>query len=268
MKPFFRCECPSGYQGELCEHDIADCESQPCHNDGICYERSQKDLYSNNNPDSPFYGQEFSPANASGYYCRCPPGITGANCDFNINECQNVNCNHGECKDGINRYRCVCNEGYTGDHCDYEIDDCDPNPCDNAGVCHDKLLGFNCQCPPLVFGDTCQHRFTGCDLNPCMNNGTCRPNPATGNQTAICDCASGFQGDFCEQSMHTPIDWLWVTVISCTCLLVSLLSFTCLLLRKVKRARATRGTYSPSTQEMFGNSASEILKPPPVERLI
>lgn len=38
--------------------------------------------------------------------------------------------------------------------------------------------------------------------------------------------------------------------------------------RSIKRARATRGTYSPSTQEMFGNSAGEILKPPPEERLI
>ena len=53
------------------------------------------------------------------------------------------------------------------------------------------------------------------------------------------------------------------------CLLISIVLFaTLLFLKKVKRARATRGTYSPSTQEMFGNTASEILKPPPEERLI
>ncbi len=51
-------------------------------------------------------------------------------------------------------------------------------------------------------------------------------------------------------------------------LIIALLVVSLIFVRSVKRARATRGTYSPSTQEMFGNSASEILKPPPEERLI
>ena len=50
--------------------------------------------------------------------------------------------------------------------------------------------------------------------------------------------------------------------------IVVLLVISLFVLRSVKRARATRGTYSPSTQEMYGNSAGEILKPPPEERLI
>lgn len=49
---------------------------------------------------------------------------------------------------------------------------------------------------------------------------------------------------------------------------IALLIILMIVFRSVKRARATRGTYSPSTQEMFGNSAGEILKPPPEERLI
>ena len=65
------------------------------------------------------------------------------------------------------------------------------------------------------------------------------------------------------------MSFIFYLIITMGCILIIALLFVSLIfVRSVKHARATRGTYSPSTQEMFGNSASEILKPPPEERLI
>lgn len=43
-----------------------------------------------------------------------------------------------------------------------------------------------------------------------------------------------------------------------------------LFLRVAKRKRATRGTYSPSRQEIYGSRVemAHVIKPPPEERLI
>lgn len=65
------------------------------------------------------------------------------------------------------------------------------------------------------------------------------------------------------------VDPIFIIIVTSACLLIVIVLVLLLYsVRSVKRARATRGTYSPSAQEMFGNSASEILKPPPEERLI
>lgn len=50
------------------------------------------------------------------------------------------------------------------------------------------------------------------------------------------------------------------------CLLIGSVVF----LRVAKKKRATRGTYSPSRQEMFGSRVemNHVMKPPPEERLI
>jgi flagellar basal body-associated protein FliL len=65
------------------------------------------------------------------------------------------------------------------------------------------------------------------------------------------------------------VDVVFVIIVSIICFLICvLLVLSLFFVRSVKKARATRGTYSPSAQEMFGNSAIEILKPPPAERLI
>lgn len=88
LKPYYECRCQPGYKGQHCEEDIKECKSSPCHNNGICYEKSDAKLYGFHNKNLPFYGLEFSYANASGYICKCPAGIMGANCDFNVNECK------------------------------------------------------------------------------------------------------------------------------------------------------------------------------------
>lgn len=39
---------------------------------------------------------------------------SGVNCEINHNDCLSNPCQHGVCKDGINKYTCVCKPGYTG----------------------------------------------------------------------------------------------------------------------------------------------------------
>lgn len=72
-----------------------------------------------------------------------------------------------------------------------------------------------------------------------------------------------------HQVLESGVDYVLVLIISLICLLMVALSIlSVIFVKSIRKARATRGTYSPSTQEMFGNSAAEILKPPPEERLI
>lgn len=106
-------------------------------------------------------------------------------------------------------------------------------------------------------------------IEMCRNNGKCVEDNING--VRLCECENGYTGLLCEQviPLEAQVDILFVTVTSMICLLImALLIMSLWFIRSVKKARATRGTYSPSAQEMFGNSAIEIIKPPPEERLI
>lgn len=102
----------------------------------------------------------------------------------------------------------------------------------------------------------------------CLNGGKCRTLESGGYD---CECPRDlFYGPLCQFVVEKPqFDAIVLIVITCVgflitaCAVVSLVVF-----RSVRKARATRGTYSPSTQEKFGNSASDLLKPPQPERLI
>lgn len=179
-----------------------------------------------------------------------------------------MNCHNGTCKDGINEYTCLCYPGFEGDHCELEINECQSRPCLNSGVCKDLINDFECICPMYTSGKQCEHVFHGCETNLCLNNGTCLQHPLMKN-TFVCECADNYTGEYCQMKLSKDFDLLFLLVISSCCLLIVVfLICTLIFIRKIKKARATRGTYSPSTQEMFGNSAGEILKPPPEERLI
>ena len=51
--PGFRCQCPSGYTGSLCQHNIDNCKPNPCVNGGVCKDK------------------------LNGYDCDCPAGFSG-----------------------------------------------------------------------------------------------------------------------------------------------------------------------------------------------
>lgn len=100
----------------------------------------------------------------------------------------------------------------------------------------------------------------------CLHGGKCKNLEQGGYH---CTCQDPWYGPVCQFQAETQFDAILLVVITCVgfllaaCAVVSLVIF-----RSVRKARATRGTYSPSTQEKFGNSASDLLKPPVPERLI
>lgn len=103
----------------------------------------------------------------------------------------------------------------------------------------------------------------------CLNGGHCRNLEGGGYE---CVCAQGFEGPICQSiSEASKVDLLLLVAIGCVgCLLLACAIVSLLIFRSVRKARATRGTYSPSSQEKFeSNSASnDLLKPPVPERLI
>ncbi|KAJ8978001.1 hypothetical protein NQ317_004546 [Molorchus minor] len=118
----YTCDCTdTGYEGSKitivtategtleknCEIDINECESNPCQFNGTCLERSNQTLY-NESLTSQFdielpesFDRPFNYSDAFGYECLCVPGVTGQNCEININECESNPCYNGVCSDKI-----------------------------------------------------------------------------------------------------------------------------------------------------------------------
>jgi len=81
------------------------CDSQPCLNGASCLELQ----------------------NGTDYACDCSDGYEGRNCETNIDDCVQKNCdgahcnvckNGGVCTDLVNNFSCSCTFGYEGQSCD------------------------------------------------------------------------------------------------------------------------------------------------------
>lgn len=108
-----------------------------------------------------FFNRPFNYSTANGYECLCVPGVTGANCDTNVNECESNPCHYGTCSDKIGGYFCECDEGYEGEHCEIDIDECDKyRPCIH-GNCIDQIATYFCNCIPGYGGKNCSVELTG-----------------------------------------------------------------------------------------------------------
>lgn len=92
----FRCECPQGFTGPLCQHNLNECESSPCVH-GICVDQED------------------------GFRCFCQPGFSGDLCNFEYNECDSNPCVNGLCIDHIGTYSCQCSKGYQGKQCHIKV---------------------------------------------------------------------------------------------------------------------------------------------------
>lgn len=130
----FKCICPAGYTGPLCQTDIDDCQADnPCLNGGSC-----ADL-------------------VNSFRCICKAGFTGSLCQTNVDDCLTKPCsNGGVCQDLVNDYRCVCKPGFTGKDCSVEINECTATSCFNGGTCVDRVNGFQCKCPAQFVGSRCE----------------------------------------------------------------------------------------------------------------
>ncbi|XP_067661789.1 protein crumbs-like isoform X2 [Haliotis asinina] len=201
----YDCACYAGYTGDSCEIDINECLAIPCQYNGTCIQRSQQSLYGHH-PEL----INFSYATAAGYICECIPGITGRDCEVNIDDCVNHPCENGAtCEDQINAIKCNCAPGYEGQLCETEINECTRyRACQNGATCTDRINAYECQCPAFQVGqttyggDNCTIVLTGCDGNTmCQNGATCVPTLNEANQHGyICRCATGFTGRNCDMS--------------------------------------------------------------------
>lgn len=168
----FKCECPAGFSGSLCDLNIDECQSHPCTNNGRCLD------------------------NVNGYTCECVLGFTGMDCEVNIDDCATVVCrNGGTCHDLINDYNCSCAKGWTGKLCMEDINECEFNPCGNNGQCVNLLGSFTCTCSPGFTGERCETNIDDCTPNPCQNHGICED----GITNYTCRCSDNFMGRTCNE---------------------------------------------------------------------
>ncbi|XP_049630080.1 protein crumbs homolog 2 [Suncus etruscus] len=137
----FRCQCPSGFEGDDCGVDVDECASQPCHNGGSC-----QDL-------------------PNGFQCDCPEGYTGLTCQDDVDDCLSGPCLHGgTCKDAVAGYHCWCPEDWGGQNCSVQLTGCQGQPCPPATTCtptfESEVHGYTCHCLPGTHGPSCGQNTT------------------------------------------------------------------------------------------------------------
>ena len=128
------------------------------------------------------------------YICLCPDGFEGDSCETNIDECHPDPCVNGTCADGINDYTCTCDAGWEGKNCADDINECEPDPCQNGAICANGLAQFTCECAAGFSGTQCEINIDECSPNPCWNGGACMD----GVNSYTCLCLPGYEGMDCE----------------------------------------------------------------------
>ena len=177
----YACECESGVH---CEIAPPLCQSNPCHNDGVCRET-----------DGSGRAQRV-------YNCTCSPLYYGEQCEYPVrspDHCASMPCRPGSsCTSGRDGYTCTCRSGFQGKLCERigsGDSACSSNPCLHGGFCVSIANeSFSCECSPGFYGETCDLAFNYCQSTPCKNGGTCH----SYINSFTCSCPTSVGGRFCE----------------------------------------------------------------------
>ncbi|XP_072527454.1 aggrecan core protein [Salminus brasiliensis] len=80
-----------------------------------------------------------------------------------LDPCNPNPCGRGSCsvQDGIGL--CHCPPGLTGEDCQFEVDVCHSNPCANGATCVEVEDTFKCLCLPSYGGDRCEIDVESCE---------------------------------------------------------------------------------------------------------
>jgi protein crumbs len=267
----YACICQKGWKGLNCDQDIDECADFPnlCKNHAVC-----TNLYGTFDCmcESEFY---------YGQYCEhkhvCADDFHAPN---EIRLCKN----DGRCSIqgsiGENMFKCECENGYEGDSC--TLVTCGTRPCRNNGTCVD--LALNETIASIKYDCNCSNSgFTGplCDDLIVINNSTFF---CDANSTLQCDDqlmqfqrivtrTSQFDNQDANLRAGRPgRDYMYHFIIwpLLGLMLILLMTLSIIIVMKMKKSRATRGTYSPSRHEQHSSRIefNMDLKRPPEERLI
>lgn len=61
-------------------------------------------------------------------------------------------------------YACACATGFTGANCEEEVQQCEDSPCSNGALCLMEEGAPVCYCVPDYHGERCEARYDECQL--------------------------------------------------------------------------------------------------------
>jgi hypothetical protein len=217
----YRCECPAGYTGELCETRMSQCEPGTCENGAECLDiqsgsfkcicksgytgdRCQHlvNYCSAKETECDMNGYVQCTQYVGGRKCHCRSRFIGDRCEQSIDYCAFYKpCRgRGECltlREGAD-YTCKsCARGFAGKNCSEPYDFCERDkPCKNGAKCHLMLGSYYCECAEGYTGASCDTKLSAqCMHNKCKNNATC---VAIDEHQFKCLCDANFEGTYCQ----------------------------------------------------------------------
>jgi len=127
----YYCQCPSFYTGARCQSYVTVCASNPCQNNGTCYQDPTLNII-----------RCLCTANYTGIFCNTT--VNGSNvCTANPSICFNG----GTCRvnpSSSQGFSCQCTATTTGLFCEQPLNDCQINAsaCFNNGTCVSLSIAF------------------------------------------------------------------------------------------------------------------------------
>ena len=173
------------FKGKTCDLEVDVCELFESKGVKVCGE-----------------GDCFPLRNETGYYCECPKGFTGKECELELNECEPNPCqNNARCIDLKADFACICQSGFEGRTCEEQISEC--KECSQAGTeqCFIDMNVQQCKCKPNYTGKNCESliEINECETqNPCVAGAKCIDLP----EGFKCECPSTRTGKYCQIKLN------------------------------------------------------------------